>query len=124
MPKKHKRNRQGHVLTSHIPKLDALKQINLHAAGLDIGDDEIYVAVPEDRASVSVKVFKTFTADLEALADWLGTCGIETVAMEATGVYWIPLYDLLEERGFEVYLVNARGTKNLPGRKSDVPECH
>jgi transposase len=123
MPKKHRRNKQGHVVTSNIPKLDALEQINLNAAGLDIGDDEIYVAVPEGRAPVSVKVFKTFTADLEALADWLGTCDIETVAMEATGVYWIPLYDLLEERGFEVYLVNARHLKKVTGRKTDVLDC-
>jgi Transposase len=63
------------------------------------------------------------SADLYRLADWLNSCGVTTVAMQSTGVYWIPLYDILEERGFEVYLVNARHTKNLPGRKSDVQEC-
>ena len=66
--------------------------------------------------------FECFTADLYRLADWLHSCGVKTVALQSTGVYWIPLYDVLVERGFEVYLVNARHTKNLPGRKSDVQE--
>jgi hypothetical protein len=87
-----------------IPKLAALKQINLNAAGLDIGDDEIYVAVPEGRDTVSVRVFPTFTYDLYALADWLSQCGVGTVAIESTGIYWIPIYEILEERGFEVFL--------------------
>jgi transposase len=69
-----------------------------------------------------VRRFECFTADLHRLADWLRSCGVDTVAMQSTGVYWIPLYEILEERGFEVYLVNARHTKNLPGRKSDVQE--
>ena len=66
--------------------------------------------------------FECFTAELHRLADWLQSCGVKTVALQSTGVYWIPLYDILEERGFEVYLVNAQHTKNLPGRKSDVQE--
>jgi transposase len=106
-----------------VLKLDELKQINLNAAGLDIGDQEIWVCVPAGRAEDQVRVFGTFTTDLHALADWLERCGIDTVAMEATGVYWIPVYEILEERGFELYLVNARHIKNVAGRKSDVLDC-
>jgi transposase len=106
-----------------IPKLEALKQINLDAAGLDIGDDEIYVAVPEGRDEVSVRVFRTFTIDLYSLAKWLEFCGVDTVAMESTGVYWIPIYEILETLGFEVYLVNARHIKNVTGRKTDILDC-
>jgi transposase len=79
-------------------------------------------AVRPDRDPQPVRRFECFTADLYRLADWLKSCGVNTVAMQSTGVYWVPLYDILEERGFEVYLVNARHTKNLPGRKSDVQE--
>ena len=87
-----------------------------------MGNGAHYVAVPPDRDLHPVRRFECFTADLHRLADWLKSCGIKTVALQSTGVYWIPLYDILEERGFEVYLVNARHTKNLPGRKSDVQE--
>lgn len=118
-----KRNRKRREDELQVSKLEALKQINLDAAGLDIGDAEIYVAVPEGRDSVSVRVFQTFTRDLYALADWLTTCGVKTVAMESTGVYWIPIYEILEKRGFEVYLVNARHVKNVPGRKTDILDC-
>ena len=97
--------------------------IHPHAAGIDIGSREHWVAVPEDRDERSVRRFGCFTADLYALADWLKRCGVETVAMESTGVYWIPLYQILEERGFEVKLVNAHHVKNVPGRKSDVQDC-
>jgi len=103
--------------------VDALEQINRNAAGIDIGSEEVYVAVPPDRDEESVQSFPTFTADLQRLADWLKGCKIETVAMEATGVYWIPLYEILEERGFQVCLVNARHLKNVSGRKSDVLDC-
>ncbi len=106
-----------------VVKLDSLKQLNLNAAGLDIGSAEIWACVPEDRAEVSVRVYETFTPDLHALANWLAACGIETVAMESTGVYWIPIYEILEERGFEVYLVNARHLKNVPTKKTDVLDC-
>jgi transposase len=106
-----------------VVKLDSLKQINLNAAGLDIGSAEIWVCVPEGRDEVSVRVFETFTVDLHALADWLEVCGVETVAMESTGVYWVPVYEILEARGFEVYLVNASHVKNVDGRKSDVIDC-
>lgn len=104
-------------------KLDSLKQINLNAAGLDIGSEEIWVCVPEGRDEEAVRVFPSFTPDLYALADWLEACGIETVAMESTGVYWIPIYEILEKRGFEVYLVNARHIKNVPGKKTDLMDC-
>jgi len=93
------------------------------AAGIDIGAQEIYVAVPPDRDQQATRMFTSFTCDLEALADWLHACRIRTVAMESTGVYWIPLYQILEGRGFKVYLVNAHSLKSLPGRKSDVSDC-
>ncbi|MEN6537480.1 MAG: IS110 family transposase [Bryobacteraceae bacterium] len=101
----------------------SFSMIHPHAAGIDIGSREHWVAVPEDRDERSVRRFGCFTADLYALADWLKRCGVETVAMESTGVYWIPLYQILEERGFEVKLVNAHHVKNVPGRKSDVQDC-
>ena len=106
-----------------VVKLDSLKQINLNAAGLDVGAAEIWACVPEGRDKDSVRMFKTFTPDLHALADWLEQCGIDTVAMESTGVYWIPIYEILETRGFKVYLVNARHIKNVSGRKTDVLDC-
>lgn len=105
------------------PSLDSLKQINLNAAGLDVGDREIYVCVPEGRSEKSVRVFPTFTADLNALADWLQSCQVTTVAMESTGVYWIPVFQILEARGFEVYLVNAQYIKNVTGKKTDILDC-
>lgn len=104
-------------------EFDSLAQINLNAAGLDIGDTEIWACVPPDRTEQPVRCFKTFTVDLYALADWLTQCGIETVAMESTGIYWIPIHEILDERGFEVKLVNAHHLKNVPGRKSDVQDC-
>ena len=100
-----------------------LARINPHAAGIDCGSAEHYVAVPADRSPSPVQSFKTFTADLLRLADWLAACEVTSVAMEATGVYWIPLYEILEARGIEVLLVNARHIKHVPGRKSDVADC-
>lgn len=97
--------------------------INARAAGVDIGATSIYVAVPADQDPEPVRRFGTFTQDLLLLARWLKQCGIHTVAMEATGVYWIPLFQILEEQGIEVCLVNARHVKNVPGRKSDVADC-
>ena len=93
------------------------------SAGIDIGATELFVAVPPDRAEQSVRSFGTFTEELLALADWLTQCRITTIAMESTGVYWIPVFQILETRGFEVCLVNARHVKNVPGRKSDVLDC-
>ena len=94
-----------------------------HAAGIDVGATELYVCVPLDRDPEPIRRFGTFTEDLHALADWLTRCGVTSVAMEATGVYWIPLYQVLETRGFAVCLVNARHVKHVPGRKSDVQDC-
>jgi len=99
-----------------------LEVVHPHAAGIDVGNSAHYVAVRPDRDSQPVRRFECFTAELHRLADWLQSCGVKTVALQSTGVYWIPLYDTLEERGFDVYLVNAQHTKNLPGRKSDVQE--
>ena len=102
-----------------------LERINSHAAGIDIGANEHYVAVPpgSDPDGQDVRVFKSFTCELKELADWLKGCGVTTVAMESTGVYWIVLYDLLESRGFEVKLVDPRKLKRVPGRKTDVLDC-
>jgi transposase len=99
--------------------LDDLACVHPHAAGLDIGSEEIVVAVPFDRDPQPVRVFPTFTADLHALVAWLVACGIDTVAMESTGVFWIPIYELLEQHGIVPYLVNARHVKTVPGRKTD-----
>jgi len=104
-------------------KTEALTITHPNAAGIDIGSASHYVAVPPDRDAESVREFPSFTADLEVLADWLLTCGVDTVAMESTGIYWIPLFELLESRGFTVLLVNARHVKNVSGRKSDVLDC-
>jgi len=101
----------------------ALTVTHPNAAGIDIGSAAHYVAVPPDRDEQPVREFASFTVDLEAIAAWLSACGVDTVAMESTGVYWIPLYELLESRGFTVLLVNARHVKNVSGRKSDVLDC-
>ena len=100
-----------------------LKIVHPDAAGIDVGNASHFVSVPAGRDADPVREFGSWTADLHRLAAWLKSCGIKTVAMQSTGVYWIALQDVLEQEGFEVYLVNARGTKNLPGRKSDVQEC-
>lgn len=93
------------------------------AAGIDVGSASHFVAVPADRDDEPVREFNSFTADLIELAQWLERCGVKIVAMESTGVYWIALYELLQRRGFEVLLVNARHVKNVSGRKSDVLDC-
>jgi transposase len=108
-------------------KID-LKQINPYVAGIDIGSSSHFVAAPvpadtPDDLEICIREFSSFTPDLEALADWLKECKVTSVAMESTGVYWIPLYELLESRGFEVYLVDARHVKNVTGRKTDVEDC-
>jgi len=100
-----------------------LKRIQPDAAGIDCGATSHYVAVPEDRDPQPVRAFSTFTADLHRLADWLVQCGIKTVAMESTGVYWIPVHEVLEARGLEVVLVNAHHVRNVRGRKSDIQDC-
>ena len=98
-------------------------RLNPNVAGIDCGSAEHVVAVPPDRDPTPVQSFTTFTSDLLRLAEWLTACRVTSVAMEATGVYWIPVYEILEARGFAVLLVNARHLKNVPGRKSDVSDC-
>jgi transposase len=100
----------------------SLEVVHPDAAGIDIGNESHYVAVPPSRDSQPVRRFGCTTAELKAMASWLKQSGIQTAAMQSTGVYWIAVYDILEQAGLEVYLVNARDTKNLPGRKSDVQE--
>src|SRR5271157_364221 len=101
----------------------AWEPVNAHAAGVDIGSREHWACVPAEATPNNVRKFGTFTADLEAMAEWFQECGVTSVAMEATGVYWIPLFQILERRGFHVILANARQTKNVAGRKSDVQDC-
>ena len=101
----------------------ALTITHPNAAGIDIGSAAHFVAVPPDRDDEPVREFPSFTVDLNAIADWLAACKVDTVAMESTGVYWIPLFELLESRGFTVLLVNARHVKDVSGRKSDVLDC-
>ena len=117
---KHNRHRPARASR---PSPSVLDRIQVDVAGIDCGAAEHYVAVPPDRDPTPVQAFRTFTADLHRLADWLVACRVTSVAMEATGVYWIPVYDILEARGLEVLLVNARHIKHVPGRKSDVEDC-
>jgi transposase len=107
------------------PKVDwkALDVVHPDAAGIDIGGSEHWVAISPERDEQPVRCFECFTADLEQMADWLLARGVRSVAMQSTGVYWMPVFEILQRRGMEVYLVNARHTKNLPGRKSDIAEC-
>ena len=100
-----------------------LEVVHPNAAGIDIGNASHYVAVPPDRDAEPVRQFACFTEALQQMAAWLKSCGIDTVAMQSTGVYWLPVYEILTEEGLQVFLVNARHTKNLPGRKTDVQEC-
>lgn len=118
LPRKQRRE-LARRLQAADPGLDVMHP---HAAGIDVGNSAHYVAVRPDRDAEPVRRFDCYTADLHRLADWLQQCGVTTVAMQSTGVYWIPLYEILDARGLDVYLVNARHTKNLPGRKSDVQE--
>jgi transposase len=107
------------------PKMDwkELEVMHPDAAGIDIGGKEHWVAISPERDEQPVRSFDCFTSDLERMADWLAAHGVRSVAMQSTGVYWMPVFEILQQRGMEVYLVNARHTKNLPGRKSDIAEC-
>jgi len=100
-----------------------LSAVHPNAAAIDIGATLHVAAVGPDRDPEPVRTFGTFTGDLHRLADWFESCGIRTIAMESTGVYWIPAYEILEQRGFEVLLVNARDAKHVPGRKTDVSDA-
>ena len=105
---------------SHSP---VAHTINNEVAGIDIGSKEIFVAVSQDKTPDCVRCFSTFTNDIKACLAWLKELNIQSVAMESTGIYWIPVYDILEQGGIEVCLVNARHVKNVPGRKTDVQDC-
>ena len=96
---------------------------NPNAAGIDVGNESHFAAVPPDRDPHPVREFGCWTAALKEMAEWLARCHIDTVVMQSTGVYWIPLYDILEQHGLRVVVVNARDTRNMPGRKTDVQEC-
>jgi transposase len=111
------------MATKRKKRIQDLAILHPDAAGIDVGASEIFVAVPADRDAESVRSFATFTRDLHVLADWLQACGIRSAAMESTSVYWIPLHQILEARGIQVYLVNAQHVKNVPGRKTDVSDC-
>jgi len=100
-----------------------LNRNNEHAAGIDVGGERHYVAVPPGSSEHPRREFGVLTKDLYAIAEWLKECGVETVAMESTGVYWVPLYEVLEDQGFKVKLVDARKVKNVTGRKTDVLDC-
>jgi transposase len=116
------RSRKGHAAQRSVAP-GPLPQLTANAAGIDVGGTSHFVVVPPDRDGTPVREFRTFTGDLYRLAEWLTACGIETVAMESTGVYWIPLFQVLEARGFTVKLVDAHQLKQAPGRKSDVLDC-
>jgi transposase len=129
MGKAQKSRSKSRARQQHRAKLKAqdarlgLQVAHPQAAGIDVGNEEHWVAVPPVLDPLPVQSFGCFTRDLEEMADWLVRRGIETVAMQSTGVYWIALYDILSERGIRVFVVNARDTKNLPGRKTDIQEC-
>lgn len=120
-----KNNRGRSVEKIGEAKVDwkALEIVHPDAAGIDIGGSEHWVAMAPERDDKPVRSFDCFTPDVEQMADWLVARGVKSVAMQSTGVYWIPVFEILQQRGLEVYLVNARHTKNLPGRKSDIAEC-
>jgi len=113
----------GQAKTHKRGRKKRLSTLNANAAGIDIGSQFHVVAVPPDRDAEPVRTFQSFTGDLHRLAEWLLGCGITTVAMESTGVYWIPLYEILEARGITVVVANARDVKHVPGRKTDVNDA-
>lgn len=108
---------------SKLGKALGLPIVNARAAGIDIGARIHVAAVPPELSDDPVRTFGSFTADIEAMANWLVSVGITTVAMESTGVYWVPVYEILEEHGLNVVLANARDCKAVPGRKSDVNDA-
>jgi len=126
---KSKSKSKSRAKQNHRAKLKAqdctlgLQVVHPKAAGIDVGNEEHWVAVTPDLDPEPVQSFGCFTQDLQEMANWLVRIGVETVAMQSTGVYWIALYDILAERGIKVFLVNAGDTKNLPGRKTDIQEC-
>ena len=117
---RHERRKLAHKVAGSDPGLSI---VHPHAAGIDVGNGSHFVAVPPDRDENPVREFGCWTAALQQMARWLVACRIDTVAMQSTGVYWMALYDILVQHGLRVVLVNARDTKNVPGRKTDVQEC-
>ena len=116
--------KQRRVLERQVAAADpGLTIVHTNAGGIDVGNESHYVAVPSDRDPNPVREFGCWTAALNEMAEWFKSCRIDTVAMQATGVYWIALYDVLEQHGIRVVLANGRHTKNVPGRKTDVQEC-
>jgi hypothetical protein len=120
MPKQNAKKSQR---AKGVKDFENLPPLNQNAAGIDVGNAEHHVAVPAGRGTEPVEKFGSFTADLHRMARWLKACGVKTVAMQATGVYWVALYQILEDYGLQVNVVNAHHTKTLPGRKTDVLEC-
>ena len=114
---------KGTFMIDETKQENYFEQVNLRAAGIDIGSESHFIAVPQALDENPIREFSCFTADLERMADWLVRIGVETVAMESTGIYWIPTFEILEEKGLKVLLVNARQIKNVPGRKTDVLDC-
>jgi len=104
-------------------KRDDSPEVFPNAAGIDVGSSSHWVAVPKGAADEPVREFGAMTDDLNAMADWLLACGVDTVALESTGIYWIPVFEVLERHGLTVWLVDARQMKYVPGRKSDVLDC-
>jgi transposase len=129
MAKAQKSRSKSRAKQNHRAKLKpqdgtlGLQVVHPKAAGIDVGNEEHWVAVAPDLDPEPVQSFGCFTQDLREMANWLVRCGVETVALQSTGVYWIALYDILSERGIRVFVVNAADTKNLPGRKTDIQEC-
>ena len=118
-----KQSKQGERARVDASIFERMELLEADVAGIDIGSEEHYVSVREDRAEPSVRKFGCFTPDLASMAAWLKECGVRSVVMESTGVYWIPAYQVLEEAGFKVLLVDAHHAKNVPGRKTDVWDC-
>ncbi len=123
---KAKSNAQSSRALKSIRPASKLPVVHPHAAGIDVGATEHSACVPEDAVTAGdspVRQFRAFRADVDQLGEWLQACKVRTVAMESTGVYWIPLYQKLERAGLEVVLVNARHLKRVPGRKTDILDC-
>jgi transposase len=123
MPKDPKQHSKRRTTSRKKDPTEGLPPLNVNAAGIDVGSAEHHVAVPPDRDAEPVQSFGSFTADLHRMARWLKDCRIQTVVMQATGVYWTSLYDVLQSHGLEVNVAHAQHTKTLPGRKTDVQEC-
>ena len=120
---KSRKSKRGNTTSSSHTEWNALEVVHPHAAGIDVGGHEHWVAIAPDRDAKPVRRFGTFTPDLREMARWLMERGITSVAMQSTGVYWMPVFEILQEHGLEVFLVNAQHTKNVPGRKTDIQEC-